>query len=393
MKNTHPPASYLKFAVLGLATAILSWGPMAADARANQDTTWGNTYFMGGAGSVVVNDTRTAFARFTATEDMVVSAADLYANNATSPSLVVSIQADDGDGLPDGTPLASGTITPSGQGWHSVSFTTPTPTLTQGNVYFLVAGTSTPGASFSWRFNNITAGHPNVIQPFGVSDPAWARGQVTPSPTVAAGDSITYLLTTDIGRSVGQPYISIPFQNLGSTVSTQGQRFRFDQAAAGGNNRVTAVNLRLNIHADTPPVEPLDVVLLDAALNTLTTGSIDLSTAPGGAGFYNVDFISQPVLNDDAIYYLGLFSNGSGGNSVQWSGMTTTTAALQSASFQGADAYAVSWNAQSDFDQATMSSDVNRDYYFELALIPEPSTILFMLAPVLLVLVQLRRKI
>lgn len=341
---------------------------------------WGNPYFMGGAGSVVVSDTRTGFARFTATEDMVVNGAQLYANFASSPDLVVSIQADDGTGFPDGTPLASTTITPGAAGWHTATFATPTSTLTSGNTYFLVASTTTDGASFGWRFNNVTGGHPNIIQPFGVADSNWARGQTTPSADVTPGQSVMYLLDTNIGRAVGQPYLSIPTQNLGSTVTTQGQRFRFDASAAQGNSIATSVNLRLNIGA-TPPSEPLEAVLLDSALNSLGGGLLDLSGEPQGQNIFTLDFNSQIALLDNEIYYLGLFSDGSAASSVQWYGMSHGDNVFErSASFQGPDGYAVAWDAQSDFGAATMTTDLNRNYYFEFVLIPEPSGIVLVLA-------------
>lgn len=358
-------------ALPALSLAVAGFFP--GEARA-QITTWGNVYQLGNAGTATVNPTNSGWVTFTATEAMEVSAAQIYNSSALtgSPELTVSIRAVDSNGVPTGPSLGSNVFTPTGIGWQRV--TLPDVALTSGVVYAMEVTTSTPSASFPWRFN---AGPTGGIQPYGTPDEDFFRGGGTSLPATSQN---VWILETDIGRAIGQPYTSSTAQNAASSTNSLGQRFRFEQT--GSNDAVSAITLQLGIGATgaspaPAPTNPVVVKLIDNAGQVLAEGSLDLSDeAPGTVGNYVFDLDqTQPLVAGD-LYYIALYTNGSTTNSVKWYGwntLLTPDPMLIGASFQGADSYSLLWGSQTDFT-GTQTALTTRDYYFALNLVPEPTT-------------------
>lgn len=348
---------------------------------------WGNSFNMGNtSGSVTVTDTNSVWTTFTANDDYEVAKIWLNSNNAQAASTVldVGIFALDVDGKPTGSALATQTLSDALSGWTEVGGFSYT--LTSGTPYAIRVSANTGNPSYGWRFLNSNLAAPfdntNTVQPgTGNFDPNWGRGNNTNGPF--NNGTIVWMLETTGGTTFGQPYNTGVAQNVASASLAYGQRFRFD-APDPINQTLTGVELMLSIAA-TPPTEPLTLHLLSDAGAILSTGSLDLSSATNGLNRYTVDLDTSVSLSDGSFYYLATYSNGSAGNSVTMRGSgNLTTDPFRDAGFQGQDGYAVLWGSQSDFSSPSINLD--RDYYFNLALIPEPSTILFIIAPVLLLI-------
>lgn len=342
--------------------------PLVLAASQGMAAVTGNFYDLGNGNSAVVSPANAQWVTFTAMENSTISEAQI--NNSTaptgSPTLEVGLYAVDALGVPTGSALSSGTITASATGWQTTALNY---SLVKGTVYALRVSTTTVGTSFPWRLNFAAA---NNVQPSGAMDAHWMRGVNNGTPTNTSQN--VWILKTGTNQAIGQPYTVASNQNLGSNTLTIGERFRFDLPSTG-ENLLTSVSLKLNVSA-TPPANPLTVKLLDKNGLVLTTGSIDLSTAPAGAAYFNVGLASAQELSAGEFYYLALYANGSVSNSVTWSYASTTNDPLyQSATYQGSDAYAVSWGSQTNYSTAP-SSDLSRDYFFQLNLntVPEPST-------------------
>ncbi len=349
-------------------------------------TWWGNEYMLGSAGTVSVTPSNTLWSTFTASSAEEVTGARLNANSVTnSPTLSVELYAVDGDGKPTGSALASGTVSPAGTGWTSVAFSSNY-TLTKGNVYALSVSTATTGASFGWRYNAAAPATSLDMQPVGVADAHWARGANMGNP--ASINQTVWILETTSGSSIGQPYGTATTTSVVSATTTTGQRFVFDKAAAGGNDKLEKVTLYLNI-GGTPPSDLVNLRVIDSLGDVVGTASLDLSSAGTGANFYTFDLNSPISLTDNAVYYLGVYSNGTG--TALWYGWNVTNeAAYRAASFQGDDAYAVSWASQSDYS-TTPTSTLTRDLYFSLGLIPEPTSLMLAGTALLMAIMQRRR--
>lgn len=347
---------------------------------------WGNTYQVNGAGSAIVSPTNTHWVTFTATEDMQVSAARFNANSVTgAPLVTVSLRGVNGSGVPTGPVLGSGTVSPVGGGWHGVTLSGTGVALSSGVIYAMEVATATASTSLAWRFNG---GPTGGIQPYGDPDPDFLRGANAGAPV--AGSNV-FILETDIGRSVGQPYVSSPAVNLALTTTTQAQRFKFDLAGAGGNSVVESVQVRLSIGA-TAPSSDVTLKLISSTGTVLASSTRNLSGEAAGSSDFTFDLNTNVSLTDDANYYIGMYSNGSAGNSVNWFGWDATNSAEYiSASFQGADANGVLFGSQSVYTGAPTET-VNRDYAFGLNLIPEPSSLLLLIGGGTLLLAVRRRR-
>jgi len=343
--------------------------PLVLAASPGMAAVTGNLYDLGNGNSAVVSPVNAQWVTFTAMEDGTVTEAQI--NNSTaptgSPTLEVGLYAVDALGVPTGSALSSGTVTASATGWQTTALNY---SLVKGTVYALRVSTTTVGASFPWRLNFASA--TNNVQPSGAVDTHWMRGFNNGAPS--NGSQNVWILKTGTNQAIGQPYTVASNQNLGSNTLTIGERFRFDLPSTG-ENLLTSVSLKLNVSA-TPPANPLTIKLLDKNGLVLTTGSIDLSTAAAGVAYFNVGLAAAQELTAGEFYYLALYSNGSVSNSVAWSYASTTNDPLyQSATYQGVDAYAVSWGSQTNYSTAP-STDLSRDYFFQLNLdaVPEPST-------------------
>lgn len=327
----------------------------------------GNFYDLGNSASATVNPTSIQWVTFTASEDSTLSEAQLYANNvAGSPVLEVGLYAVDSSGSPTGSALSSNTVNPAAAGWVA---TTLNYSLVKGTVYALRVSTSTVGGSYGWRLNSSPT--PNSIQPVGVADSHWFRGINTAAP-VNSGQNV-WILKTGTNQAIGQPYHQSTSQQLVPTsASTQafGQRFQFDLPATG-ETLLESVSLKLNVV--TSPANPLTVKLLDKNGNILTSGDLDSSGVTGFA-YYNIDFSESQELVAGEFYYLAVYANGTVGNVTWASGTVVDDPLYQSASYQGTNAYAVTWASQS-FGTPT-TTDLKKDYFFQLNLgaVPEPST-------------------
>jgi len=353
----------------------------------SQAVLWGNTYEVGNSNTATVNPTFKPWVTFTATEDMEISGARIYNSGAivNSPEIIVDIRAVDGGGVPTGSVLGSGTFSPSGTGFQAVAL--PDVALTNGEVYAMEVSTATAGASFPWRLN---IGATGGIQPFGDPDPDFMRGVNGTGPF---DGTMVWVLDTDIGRTVGQPYVSSTAQNAGTSTLTLGQRFKYDQTAAGGDAFVESVTLRLFI-ADPAPANDVTVKLIDASGAVLATTTRDLSGEATGSANYQFDLGTPINLTDGLEYYVGMYSDGSVSDSVRWFGWNVLDDPdYIGASFQGADANGVLWGSQSVYT-APPSELTTRDYYFALGTtpVPEPGTVALLLLAGGALLVR-RRKI
>jgi hypothetical protein len=359
--SQHSPTHAWKKRAFVMASALL----MAANSFA---VISGNFYDIGGSASAGVSPTAAQWVTFTASEDAIVSEAQLYANNLSgSPVLEVGLYAVNGSGVPTGSALSSGTVTATAAGWVA---STLSYSLVKGTVYALRVSTSTVGTTYNWRLNSSPGG--NTIQPVGVADSHWFRGINTSAP-VGTGQNV-WILKTGTNQAIGQPYTAAGSQNIGSTGVAFGQRFRFDLPTTG-ENLLESVGLKLNVSA-TPPANPLVVRLLDKNGLVLTSGSIDLSATAPGVAYFNISLASAQQLTAGEFYYLAVVVNSTVANSVTWlNGSTINDPLYQSATYQGTDAYAVTWNSQSTFGTPA-TTDLSRDYSFQLNLtaVPEPST-------------------
>lgn len=329
----------------------------------------GNTYSIGGSLASTVDSTHAQWVTFTASANSTVTEAQIYSAAAItgSPVLQVGLYAVNGSGIPTGSALTTTSITPSGVGWQAATINY---SLVQGTVYALQVSTATVGASYAWRGNTNTVA--NTIQPSGTPDSNWRRGINTGAP-VATSQNV-WILNTGGNQAIGQPYTSTPFQNLGSTTTAVGERFRFDLPSTGETN-LASVNLLLNVAA-TPPTNPLTVKLLDQNGSVVASGSLDLSTAAAGTNSYQINFGTPYVLTSGSSYYLAVYSNGSLASSVTWeAGATTGSALYESATYEGTSAYAATWNSQTTYGTPA-TTDLTKDYFFQLNLsaVPEPST-------------------
>lgn len=359
---------------LTLAAAFLGIVPPGL---AQIETTWGNDYLLGNGGTATVNPTTAQWVTFTAGAADTINGVRLY-QNATpigSPALEVGLYAVDGNGKPTGSALVSTNLTPTNTGAAWVTALLGNYTLTANTTYALRVSTATAGASFAWRYT--TENPANNMQPVGLADTHWRRGNGVNNP--ATNGQNVWVLTTTNGTAIGQPYINSSTQNLASTNITIAQRFVFNQAGAGTNDVLQAVSAYLSVAA-TPPVNPVTLKIIGSDGAVLSTATLDLSSAPSGAAIYQFDLATPISLTNSTAYYIGMYSSGSAGNSVLWYGWNTTDDALyRSASFQGENAYAVSFASQSDYT-GTPTSTPNRDYYFDLHMVPEPSVVLLTLA-------------
>ncbi len=374
---------FQKNLLTGLLFALLLGGPWASSSHGQIVTQWGNTYVLGGGQTTNVTPTASAWVTFTATEDMQVSAAQIYNSGAIvgSPSLSVSIRAVNGTGSPTGPTLGINTFSPTSTGWQRV--TLPNVALTQGVVYAMEVITTTPSGTYPWRLNSGATGG---VQPYGTPDTHFLRGVNAGAPTT--GQNV-WVLETNIGRAIGQPYTSSTAQNA-ATANSLGQRFVFDQVGAGGNS-VESVTLQLGI-VSAPPAQPVTVKLISSTGVVLATTSRDLSGAALGAANYTFDLDTPISLTDSSAYYIALYSNGSTAGSVTWYGWNTTNDPLYiGASFQGADAYSVLWGSQSDYTGVPTSIGT-RDYAFSLGVVPEPSTYALMTLAGGILFMVVRRK-
>lgn len=246
----------------------------------------------------------------------------------------------------------------------------------------------TAGASFPWRLNTGATGG---VQPYGDPDPAFVRGQNATGPFIG---TMVWVLDTNIGRTVGQPYVSSSAQNAGTTSLTLGQRFKFDQIAAGGDAFVESVTLRLFID-DPAPVSDVTVKLIDASGAVLATTTRDLSGAANAAADFQFDLDTPINLIDGANYYIGMYSDGSVSDSVRWFGWNVLDDPdYIGSSFQGSDANGVLWGSQSDYT-GPPSELTTRDYYFALGTtaVPEPNTAALLLLAGGATLLTRRRRI
>jgi len=325
----------------------------------------GNFYDLGNAGSAVVTLPNASWVTFTASDDSTISEAHIYANSISgSPTLEIGLYAVDGAGVPTGGALASGSVNPTGAGWSLAGLNY---TLSKGTVYALRVSTTVSGPSFSWRFNAAPLG--NSFQPSGVPDSHWRRGVNSLPPAV--GQNV-WVLKTGTNQAIGQPYTTSSYINTGSTSGSIGQRFRFDLPSTG-ENQLESVSLKLNVNLTG---NPLMVKLLDKNGIVMTTASLDLSDTPLGAQYLTINFDDAQALTAGEFYYLAVYVNSSTTNSVTWAYADTVADPLyQSASYQGMNAYAVTWGSQTAFGTPA-TTDLKRDYFFQLNLnaVPEPST-------------------
>lgn len=317
----------------------------------------------GNGQTAFVNTTNNQFVTFTADAADTVTQARLYAATTVSgsPVLNVGLYAVDSNGAPTGTALTSGSVTATTAGWTSIDLSNYT--LTAGTTYALAVSTATASGSFGWSY---TAENPaNTIQPVGVEDDHWRRGNN--GVVATSGQNMWALATSTSGKTIGQPYISSSAQSVTSPTVTRGQRFVFDLAGSGGNDLLESVTLFTGV--TTAPSSPVTLKVIDSLGNVLATTSLDLSAA-SGAALRTFDLSSPISLTDGEAYYLGLYSNT---GAVTWYGWNVTDEAFYiDASYQGGDSYAVSWASQTDFTGAP-SELKTRDHYFGLNMVPEPS--------------------
>lgn len=388
---------FKKACLSGLLFATVVAGPWVASSRGQTLANWGNSFNTGStAQSLVVTNVNSQWTTFTADSNFAVSSVWISGNGAMTASTSMNVEiyaVDTLTGKPTGAALATQLVTTASSGWNQVSGFNYT--LTQGNAYALKLTAVTGNPSFGWRFLNSTVPAPfvntNSVQPgSGDTDPYWARGTNNVAP-VTQGQAV-WILENASGHGFGQPFNASASPNLGSATAAVGQRFRFD-APDGTNHVLTNVQLTLNVAA-TPPANLLTVRLLSSNGTILTTGTLDLSAAAAGIGRYTVDFNSTYQLTDQDFYYLALYSTNSVADSVKWlGGLTgqTLDSTFLDATFQGQSGYAVTWNSQSNFSTVATTS-LDRDYSFNLGLVPEPSTYALMVVAGGILFVVARRK-
>lgn len=355
---------------------LASLALIALSASVSAESQWGNTFNVGtSSGSLTVTDVNSFWTTFTADSNFNFNSVWLNSNSAmaASTSMNVELSAVGLDGKPTGSALASQVLSSAAKGWTQV--TGFNYTLTDGTAYALRLSANTGDPSYQWRLLNSVGltDNNNYVQPGnGNIDPNWARGQNTGSPATV-GQAV-WMLQSSGNDGFGQPYTTASNAKLASPSASVGQRFRFD-APDPDDVVLTSVDLMLSIAA-TPPANPLTLYVLDSTGAILQFGTLNLSSASAGIGFYTINLNDEIVLTDGEIYQLALYSNGSAGNSVLWrGGSTQNVTAFIDATFQGNDAYAVTWSSQSNFTTYA-STTLTNDYYFGLNLtaIPEPAS-------------------
>ncbi|HWL51067.1 MAG TPA: hypothetical protein VNQ90_01430 [Chthoniobacteraceae bacterium] len=377
------------------ALALCTLGALSPHALGDPYTpeyTQGNTFRYRTSSNQTSNTLNGAYVRFTATETTSATSLSVNLNNdATAASLTFGLQADDGNGKPTGTFLASGTATVTPGGWSTITFAEQP--LVAGQVYHVVVQPTTAGNA---TLRKLVTDGVTPDQTYGIVDHQYGWGVMTGGTTPGAtntSDVITFAVGTTSGRGMGYALIDSQFSPFLSQTTPYAQRFEF-KSGEPGHTALDSITLRLNVGETN--LRDVQVTLLNDANVTLATTVLDSSLlTPGGTNFYTLSFEETPILTEGAYYKIALTSAEAGTSSVRWFGYISksTNDAVNSATFQGLDGYALIYGdaAFSSISSTDMSKDYNFSYT-TAAVIPEPGTTALAVMALVLTIGMLRRR-
>lgn len=365
---------------LPLAFILCTFGALLSNALGDPYTPeyiQGNTFYYRTANSLNVNTSNGAYVRFTATESTTANSLSLYLNqNSTATSLTYGLQADDGNGNPSGTFLASGTVSVgSTAAWSTITFAEQA--LVAGQAYHVVIQPTTTGFA---NVRKLVTDGVTPQQTYGIVDDQYEWGSMiggTTPGTASSSDVIVFALGTTSSQGMGFSLSNSSFSPFLSQNAASAQRFQF-VSGESGHTALDSITLRLSVGA-AENRRDVQVTLLDDADTTLATTVLDASLlTPDKSDFYTLSFDENPILTEGTYYKLALSSAESGTNSVRWvsyvSQSTNTANGINTATYQGLEGYAF---AYSDATFSTLSApQLHVDYSFSYttAAIPEPGT-------------------
>jgi PEP-CTERM motif len=320
----------------------------------------GNTFIPGSSTGLAVSGTSDGWLSFTAPEAMdatgirVDLSSVVVADNVT---LTYELELGSG-GVPDGTPIESGTITPTVTGFDEVDFASSTP-LTAGSVYYVVVQASAAGDSI--RETGTTTAS---TQPYGFIDNNFEIGAKT---TAFPADGLNIVLVTDNGsynpgNSIsGLTNVAMPTSGALSLT----QHFVFEPPATG--NSISSATFRLAIGATIG--SSVTFTLEDNSNNVLaTTTELASAFTLSATNNYTVNFTNVPALTLGAAYNFVISGAG-----VSWvADVTDTNAADELATYEGTQGYAIGGTTGTTVEN-------NEDYIFSYAtdtvVVPEPNSL------------------
>lgn len=364
MRLTPLPALVLALAVTAWSSAR-SFGDDPYEAEYLQ----GNLFYSSSSGSTTISPSGGAYIRFTATETTLATSVHLNLNGSglTATSMTFGLQADNGSGLPSGTFLASGTVTPA-SGWNSVTFTGYQ--LVAGQVYHVVALPATGGNAL---LRHLTGPPPLTFQTYGVKDTSYMRGVTNVSGVPTGTPSNTVAMVYAVGTTshgIGLAYQATASNNITATVPLA-QRFKFTPSES---DQTVLESFTLRLTTGAANLKDIRVNLLsDDNIVLATTTLLASSLTPSGTSEYTISFDDGVILTEDSFYKLSLFSE-EATSGVNWvvNRSSSTNAAINSATFQGTDGYAFTFsNTNFTTPQGFVFGD---DYVFSYttSAIPEP---------------------
>lgn len=320
------------------------------------DAVWGNAFLVGAPpASVAVDGTNDHWARFTIWKTMTVSAAQIRLKDAAASSLTLSLQKDNGNGFPDGKPLATGTIASPKDGWNRATLSGVE--LKEGEVYFLVIDKTTEG-SVGWMTVNVgKAG----VQPTGIIDPMWSHGSgasVTPRTT-----AMFFLEGKD--GNFGQPYVSKFNSKLLGGRNIPAQRFTF-RPPPTGEATVASITLALNVaKTDT---EEYTLALLDDKDTIIEAIKIPGDQVEAGPPKnYTFTMSGSTRLEEGKTYSLAFYCPSAAVEGAWVSDMTDAgEQEAEKATWQGIEGYAFKYS-DSGLNAAS-EPELNRDMVFSFDL-------------------------
>ncbi len=379
---------------LTLALALFSpWlavpGALGDDAYTPQYTQ-GNTFRFTTANHSTVNTSYGAYIRFTATETTSATSLSLFLNSGTTASsLTYGLQAENESGNPDGTFLASGTVTPTANAWNTIIFGEQA--LVAGKTYYVVVQPTLNGEA---RVRRLVTDSVVLNQTYGIRDEQYKWGRLsggTPG-TPSSFDALSFVVGTTSSQGMGFAYYTSSSSILSST-TPHAQQFRFTTGAEPDHTTLDSITLRLSI-GETDLRDVQVTLLNDANVTLATTVLASSALIRGASNDYTVTFDDNPVLTEGSYYKIALTITEPGSNSIRWFSYITGSSsdAINSATFQGLSGYALSYSNAAFTGDPTI--DHSRDYFFSyttVATIPEPGSTALLIVALAVTGVMIRR--
>ena len=281
---------------------------------ASSTTDYGNKFLVDPTTSGIV-DMQTQFFQtgltFTAQSPKTVKSVKLYVHTAkSSPLYKVSLQTDDGTGLPSGIPLSSGTFQPQSAGWQTINIS-PNVQLAAGTKYYIMV---------EWQSGQINNGHYISIRQSTPLNKLYPKTGATDSnantysylvigryyPTPQNGQPIYVLEFTDNSLE-GNPF------NTGDQSPIRGALFQGEQFQVDSNKTISAVKLYLRKNSSSNPTDNLYLTLETTAGQKLIDNvTVMTPTQPSTSfAYYTYNLPQTQTLTTGTTYRLYLSSPGS----------------------------------------------------------------------------------